>query len=81
MCQASEGNALTGGLSANCSALNLNIDMLKEAGYSGTDNGASLNLETNLPQAVKLLVTAIHKWGAKRTLDFQCGGRTAFKGT
>ena len=55
--------------------------MLKEAGYSGTDNGAILNLDTNVSQAVELLVTAIHKWGAKPTLDFQRGGRTAFKGT
>ena len=57
--------------------------MLKEAGYSGTDNGASLNLpdKTNVYQAVKLLVTAFRNWGAKRTLDFQRGGRTAFQGT
>lgn len=55
--------------------------MLKEAGYSGTDNGASLNLDTNVYQAVKLLVTAFRNWGAKRTLDFQRGGRTAFQGT
>ena len=55
--------------------------MLKTAGYPGNDNGASLNVEENLPQAVKWLVTAIHLWGAKRTLDFQRGGRTAFQGT
>ena len=79
MCQASERNVTSSGLSATCSALNLNFDMLEKVGYNG--NGVSLNDDANLPQAVDLLVKAIHKWGAKRTLDFHCGGSTAFKGT
>ena len=66
-------------LSANFSALNLNLDMLKQVGYTG--NGNDLNIEANLPQAVDFLVKAIHKWGAKSTLDFQRGGATALKGT
>lgn len=66
-------------LSANFSALNLNVDMLRRLKYTG--NGDDLNNDTQLPQAVDFLVKAIHKWGAKRTLDFQRGGATAFEGT
>ncbi len=52
--------------------------MLKRVGYTG--NGDDLNDQANLHQAVDFLVKAIHKWGAKRTLDFQRGGATAFTG-
>lgn len=53
--------------------------MLRRVGYTG--NGDDLNADANLPQAVDFLVKAIHMWGAKRTLDFQRGGSTAFEGT
>ena len=79
--KAREGDGSKKGLSTNCSALNLNVDMITMLGYSGNDNGASLNDEQNLHLAVDWLVKAVHLWGAKKTLDFHRGGRTAFDGT
>ncbi len=65
--------------SANISPLNLNIDMLKMAGYSGNDEGASMNAPQNLGEAVWLLLHTVQTWGLGPTLNFQRGGRTAFE--
>ena len=65
--------------SANISILNLNADMVQQMGYTGTDNGASLNDPSKLPFVVGLLLNGgIRTWGVQRTLNFQRGGSTAF---
>ena len=65
--------------SANISVLNLNIDMLRSAGYNGNDDGAAMNNQQNLGLPVWYLLHAVNIWGLSPTLNFQRGGRTAFE--
>ena len=64
--------------SANISILNMNLDMIKNLGYSRNDGGAHLNSASALPEAVGYMIKAIRTWGIERTLNYHRGGRTAF---
>lgn len=64
----------------NVSILNVNIDMLGQAGYRADgDAWGPLNETRNLPVVCDWTIQAMRKWGCRCLLDFHRGGRTAFK--
>ena len=65
--------------SANISFLNLNYDMLAHLGYTGTDNGMSLNAPNQLGTVIGYLLKGFRTWGVQSTLNYIRGGYTAFQ--
>ena len=65
--------------SANVTMLNMNYDFVRQLGYQGSDNGASLNNPAALTVAVGYMLQALRTWGPERTLNFHRGGATAFQ--
>ncbi len=78
-------------LSLNCSVLNINCDLLKQAGklsYASGSNRQQPPIDQNvdcyalrnqnLDRVLQLLRRAFDVWGPKRTLDFIRGGGSGF---
>ena len=67
---------LTNG-AANVSIFNLNVDMVRRLGFTGSPG--HLNRPEALRAVVDLLTAAFKQWGTERTLAFVRGGYTAFQ--